>query len=473
MSENTRHIDFPGRLVLVGFGCIGQGLLPLIQRHIGIDPARITVVAADAAGGAVAEQAGVRLLTHVLRPQDYRQILDPLLGRGDFLVNVAVDVSSLALIGYARSRGALYLDTSIEPWRGGYDDPTLTLAARTNYALREQALALRSDSRQQPTAVLTHGANPGLVSHFVKHALLDLAAETGLAVATPRQRADWAELARRLGVRTIHIAERDTQVSALRRQAGEFVNTWSVDGFISEAQQPCEIGWGVHERRLPEDGCRHGSGSRAAIYLRRAGCATRVRSWTPGGGPFHGFAITHGESISIADYLSVGRGEAPIYRPTVHYAYQPCDDALLSLHDFAARNYRCPERKRILLDDIVPGGIDELGVLLAGHARNAYWFGSQLAIDEARRLAPHNSATTLQVCAAALAAMIWAIENPVRGIVEPDEMDFERVLQVSLPYLGRVIGAYTGWTPLHGRGRLFPEELDESDPWQFSNVRVQ
>jgi homospermidine synthase len=472
VTEHRVYLDFPGRLVLVGFGCIGQGLLPLILRHIGISPAMITVVAADAAGRAVAEQAGVRLLTQALRPENTRQVLDPLLGRGDFLINVAVDVSSLALIGYARSRDALYLDTSIEPWPGGYDDPTLALAARTNYALREQALALRADSPAQPTAVVTHGANPGLVSHFVKRALLDLAAEAGLAVSTPRQREGWAEIARSLGVRTIHIAERDTQVSGLRRQAGEFVNTWSVDGFISEAQQPCELGWGSHERRLPRDACRHGSGSQAAIYLQRAGCATRVRSWTPGGGPFHGFAITHGESISIADYLSVGSGEAPSYRPTVHYAYQPCDDALLSLHEFSARNYLRQERKRILLDDIAPGGIDELGVLLAGHARNAYWFGSQLSIDEARRLAPHNSATTLQVCAAALAAIIWAIENPARGIVEPDEMDFERVLQVCLPYLGRVIGACTEWTPLHGRGRLFREELDESDPWQFSNVRV-
>ncbi|TLD46824.1 MAG: Homospermidine synthase [Accumulibacter sp.] len=472
MTEPRLCVGFPGRLVLVGFGCIGQGLLPLILRHIDVNPAMITVVAADAAGRGVAEQAGVRLLTHVLRPANYCQILDPLVGHGDFLINVAVDVSSLALIGYARNRGALYLDTSIEPWPGGYDDPTLTPAARTNYALREQVLALRTASPGQPTAVLTHGANPGLVSHFVKRALLDLAAETGLTVSTPQRREEWAELARSLGVRTIHIAERDTQVSEFRRQTGEFVNTWSVDGFISEAQQPCELGWGSHERRLPKDGRRHRSGSQAAIYLRRAGCATRVRSWTPGGGPFHGFAITHGESISIADYLTVGRGEAPSYRPTVHYAYQPCDDALLSLHEFSARNYLRQERKRILLDDIAPGGIDELGVLLAGHARNAYWFGSQLGIDEARRLAPQNSATTLQVCAAALAAMIWAIENPARGVVEPDEMDFERVLQTCMPYLGRVIGAYTGWTPLHGRGRLFPEELDESDPWQFSNVRI-
>ncbi|HAY27357.1 MAG TPA: homospermidine synthase, partial [Candidatus Accumulibacter sp.] len=141
------------------------------------------------------------------------------------------------------------------------------------------------------------------------------------------------------------------------------------------------------------------------------------------------------------------------YRPTVHYAYQPCDDALLSLHELVARNYLRPERKRILLDDISSGGIDELGVLLAGHSRNAYWFGSQLSVDQARELAPHNSATTLQVCSAALAGIIWAIENPGRGIVEPDEMDFERVLEICLPYLGRMIGAYTGWTPLHGRSR--------------------
>jgi len=40
------------------------------------------------------------------------------------------------------------------------------------------------------------------------------------------------------------------------------------------------------------------------------------------------------------------------------------------------------------------------------------------------------------------------------------------------PYLGPVIGCYTDWTPLVGRSELFPETLDTSDPWQFSNVLV-
>jgi homospermidine synthase len=116
--------------------------------------------------------------------------------------------------------------------------------------------------------------------------------------------------------------------------------------------------------------------------------------------------------------------------------------------------------------------VDELGVLLAGHKKNAYWYGSQLSIDEARKLAPYNSATSLQVTAAALSGMIWAMENPRRGLVEPDEMDFERPLSICKPYLGTVTGAYTDWTPLYQRGELFAEDLDTADPWQFKNVRV-
>jgi homospermidine synthase len=111
-------------------------------------------------------------------------------------------------------------------------------------------------------------------------------------------------------------------------------------------------------------------------------------------------------------------------------------------------------------------------VLLAGHKKNAYWFGSQLSIEAARKLAPYNSATSLQVTVAALAGMIWAMENPNRGIVEPDDMDFERPLEICMPYLGAVVGKYTDWTPLYQRGELFAEDLDPTDPWQFKNVRV-
>jgi homospermidine synthase len=364
-----------------------------------------------------------------------------------------------------------YLDTCIEPWAGGYTDPTVPQADRTNYALREAAMALKARLPAGPTAILTHGANPGMVSHFVKQALLDIAGDTGVETEAPTDRDGWGRLAQKLGIKVIHIAERDTQKSNLRKKAGEFANTWSIDGFVGEGCQPAELGWGSHEKALPPDGNRQTKGSRSAIFLSRPGASTRVRTWTPKSGPFHGWLITHSEAISIASHLTVGDGDNPEYRPTVHYSYHPCDDAVLSLHELGGRNWKQQPEQRLLMEDITEG-IDELGVLLMGHARGAYWYGSQLSIGETRRLAPHNNATSMQVTSAVLAGMIWAIRHPNMGIIEADDLDFREVLDIQMPYLGPVVGVYSSWTPLDDRSPLFAEDIDAADPWQFKNFRV-
>jgi homospermidine synthase len=471
MSNYPVHVAFPGRLIFVGFGSIGQGVLPLILRHIAIPRDQITIVTADELGQKVAAEYGIRFIRHPLTRENFKNVLDPLVGRGDFLLNLSVDVSSLALIRFCWEKGALYLDTCLEPWPGGYTDPTIPPSRRTNYALREEALALGESQKRAPTAVITHGANPGLVSHFVKQALLNIAEDTAVDSGDPNTREEWAALAHKLGVKTIHIAERDTQVASYAKEPGEFVNTWSVDGFVSEGCQPAELGWGSHEKNWPRDGKKHDFGRGSAIYLMHPGAGTRVRTWTPMAGPIIGFLITHGESISISDYLTVKKGEQLAYRPTVHYAYHPCDDAVLSVHEFAGRGWVLQERKRILMEEIVKG-VDELGVLLAGHKKNAYWYGSQLSVQEARQLVPHNNATSLQVTVAVLAGLVWAMENPNAGIVEPEELDFRRMLEICGPYLGLVVGEYSEWHPLVDRGRLFPEDIDQTDPWQFKNVRV-
>jgi len=472
LVDNTIHAKFDGRLVIIGFGTIGQGVLPLILRHIEIKPSRITIVTAEDWGGEEAADYGIRFVVEPLTVKNYRAILDPIIRKCDFILNLSVEVSSLALIEFAQEKGALYLDTCIEPWAGGYTDPTMPQADRTNYALREAAMALKAQSPVGgPTAILTHGANPGMVSHFVKQALLDIANDTGVETAEPTDRMGWARLAQTLGIKVIHIAERDTQKSNLRKRAGEFVNTWSIDGFVGEGCQPAELGWGSHEETLPPDGNRQEKGSKAAIFLSRPGASTRVRTWTPKSGPFHGFLITHSEAISIAAHLTVGEGADPEYRPTVHYSYHPCDDAVLSVHELAGRNWKQQPEQRLLMEDIADG-IDELGVLLMGHARGAYWYGSQLSIGEARRLVPHNNATSLQVTSAVLAGMIWAIRHPDRGIVEADDLDFREVLEIQMPYLGPVVGVYSSWTPLADRTDLFVEDIDADDPWQFKNFRV-
>lgn len=456
---------------MLGFGSIGQAMLPLLFRHIEIRPEQVKIMARHEDKYGIAKEYGVEFIAQALTEENFESILDQQIKEGDFLLNLSVDVASLALIMFCWRRGILYLDTCIEPWAGRYMDPSRTLSQRSNYFLREEVLAFRLDKRQGPTAVVTQGANPGLASIFVKQALLNIAADNEIEVEKPACYEDWAALAHKLNIRAIHIAERDTQISDRRKERDEFVNTWSVDGFVGEGLQPAELGWGSHEKHFPADGARHGFGSDAAIYLRQPGMAMRVRSWTPLEGPYHGFLITHGESISIADHLTLREKGDVIYRPTVHYAYHPCDDAVLSVHEVAGKNWQLQSRQRIMRDEI-KSGRDELGVLLMGNEKGVYWYGSRLAIEEARRLAPYNTATSLQVVAGVLGGMVWALENPAAGVVEPDDLDYETVMKVATPYLGEMAGVYGDWTPLKDRSPLYETEIDESGPWQFINFRV-
>jgi homospermidine synthase len=469
--EGRKHVKFGGRLVFVGFGSVGQGSLPLLLRHIDMPHDRICIVTGDERGRAEAAHYGIKFSVTPLTRENYRAVLEPLIGRGDFLLNLSVDVSSVALIELCYEKGAMYMDTCIEPWLGGYTDQSVSPSHRSNYGLREAVLALRSRNPDGPTVIPTHGANPGLISHWVKQAMVNIARDIDGDVNIPKSKQEWAELGMRLGVNVIHCAERDTQAADPRKRRFEFVNTWSVDGFIGEGSQPCELGWGAHEKHFPPDGRQHDFGCKAAIYLTRPGASVKVRSWTPLEGQFHGFLITHGEAISISDYFTVRRDGEIVYRPTCHYAYHPCDDTVLSVHELAGKGWIGQKQRRILMDEIYDG-VDELGALLMGHPRGAYWFGSRISVHEARKLAPFNNATSIQVAAGVMGGVVWAMENPHAGIIDPDDVDFERVLELANPYLGKVVGVYSDWTPLQGRNHPFPEDVDTSDPWQFKNFRV-
>jgi homospermidine synthase len=458
-----------GPIVMIGFGSIGKGTLPLIERHFEFDAKTMTVIEPQASAHNFLAQRGIRHLELALTPENYREVLSGLFPQGKgFCVNLSVDTSSLDIMKLCRELGVLYIDTVVEPWAGYYFD-TEDNAARTNYALRQKVRDEKAANPGGPTAVSCCGANPGMVSWFVKEALLTLARDTGRDAQAPATREGWATLMQSLGVKGVHIAERDTQVRRLPKPRGTFVNTWSVEGFIAEGFQPAELGWGTHETWFPENGHGFDTGCQAAIWLERPGAITRVHTWCPTPGPQFGFLVTHNEAISISDYYTVGAGAKPDYRPTCHYAYHPCDDAVLSLHEMFGSG-RQQQVHHILTEDEIVDGIDELGVLLYGHEKNALWYGSRLSNAEARELAPYQNATGLQVSSAVLAGMVWALENPNAGIVETDEMDHRRCLEVQRPYLGPVEAHYTDWTPLQDRWQHFPEDIDESEPWAFRNV---
>jgi homospermidine synthase len=131
-----------------------------------------------------------------------------------------------------------------------------------------------------------------------------------------------------------------------------------------------------------------------------------------------------------------------------------------------------PQPRQHLLKEDITSGVDALGVLLMGHARGAYWYGSQLGIGETRDLCPHNSATSLQVAAGVMAGVVWALKNPAQGLNEPEDLPFDEILALCRPYLGDLRGVYSDWNPLSQRCTHFTEDLDLADPWQFKNFRV-
>ena len=477
MTNWPVHASITGPIVMIGFGSIGKGTLPLIERHFSYDKSRFVVIDPEDKDRRLLDERGIKFIHQAVTKDNYKHLLGPLLTEGGgqgFCVNLSVDTSSIDIMEFCNEIGALYIDTVNEPWAGFYFDPKIGSAERSNYALREKTLAAKAKRKPgSTTAVSCCGANPGMVSWFVKQALLNVAGDVGLKFKEPKTREEWGKLAKKLGVKGIHIAERDTQIAKKAKPIEVFCNTWSVEGFLSEGMQPAELGWGTHEKWMPKNGFKHKKGCQAAIYMTQPGANTRVRSWTPTAKAQYGFLVTHNESISIADYFTVRDGRKVTYRPTCHYAYHPCNDAVLSLHELFGQAGRRQPAIHIWDEHEITEGIDELGVLLYGHKKNAYWYGSQLSIDETRRVAPYQNATGLQVTSAVLAGMVWALENPSEGIVEADEMDFRRCLEVQMPYLGPVIGAYTDWTPITDRPGLFPEDIDRRDPWQFKNVLVR
>ena len=477
-------ISFNKRVLVIGFGSVSQCTLPILLKHIQVRPQNITVIDFEDRAEALKPwtDQGVRFVREKVTPENLGQVLGRHTGAGDILIDLAWNIDCCEIVQWCHDHGVMYLNTSVEVWdpydRQLYAHPT----QRTLYYRHMHVRRMKSNwSPPGVTAVLEHGANPGLISHFTKHALLEIGERvladkkaSGAAAEQIRQCVSdrtFNRLAMHLGVKVIHCSERDTQITDRPKHVDEFVNTWSVEGFREEGTTTAEMGWGTHERELPTDAYEHAAGPRNQICLARMGINTWVRSWVPNY-TIRGMVVRHGEAFTISEKLTVWEGDKPVYRPTVHYAYCPCDTAIASLNELRGNDYRLQPNLRIMGDEITAGA-DILGALLMGHAYGCWWTGSDLSIEESRRLVPHQNATTMQVAISVVAALMWMIENPARGVCLPDDLPHDYILEISRPYLGKFISTPSDWTPLKHYDNVFEgfsrPDIDRADPWQFKN----
>ena len=263
---------------MLGCGSVGQCALPLVRRHIDMPADRITVMDFEDVRPKIEDslQAGVGFKQARLTQENYTSMLGELVGPGDIIIDLSWNVETFDMLDWCGEHDVRYLNTSLEEWDPYGDIENKSPYERSLYSRQMRIRLLKdrlnSQASRRPTAIIDHGANPGLVSHFTKRALLEIATtmlekrlpaatgvdKRGVREADRRRRGSqvegsFARLSQATGTKVIHISERDTQVSSQPKAMNEFVNTWSIEGFYEEGTAPAELGWGTHERRLPKN----------------------------------------------------------------------------------------------------------------------------------------------------------------------------------------------------------------------------
>ena len=477
-------MKFRGKVLFVGYGSVARCALPIFLKHIKIPYKNITILDFLDKRQELKPwiQKGIKFSQERITPVNVARTLSKHVSAGGLIIDLAWNINCLDMVTWCHDNQVLYVNTSVEEW-----DPYANIekAAPIEKSLYYKQMQIRKATSKwisgSTTAVLDHGANPGLISHFTKQGLIDIAKKAIHDNHSSKKRKKtyehlirdekFSHLAMALGVKTIHISERDTQITNKPKEVDEFVGTWSVEGLREEAIAPSEIGWVTHEKELPINTTVPDYGPKNQIFLSQMGMNTWVRSWVP----YHeivGMAIRHAEAFSISDYLTVWKGKKAVYRPTVHYAYMPCNETLTSLHELRCRNYEMQPNIRIMNDEIKKGA-DILGALIMGHRYYSWWTGSVLTIDESRKLVPHQNATTIQVAIGVVSAVMWMIENPGKGVRVPDDLPHEYILNIAKPYLGKFVSEASDWTPFKNYQIFFKENpnnyLDKRNVWCFQN----
>lgn len=504
--KNAKVLEhFDGNILLFGCGAVGRALLPILTKLLSFKSLTI-----------LDQLDNRRFIKHYLKKPNikyvqlkitkgnYRKVLRKYLKKGDFLIDLAYEIGTQELLNYCHLHGIKFINTSVEEFdhlSGNHKVPQDFTLYERNYAIRKNASKWHRD-KMNPTQILDCGANPGWVSCMTKQGIVDIAHAKFLNNPKVSQvQKDKIKhylknnyfklLAYEIGLKVIHITEKDTQISSQPKKENEFVNTWSLSGFAEETTAPAELGWGTHEKKLPSEAFTHHVGEKNQICLHLRGCNKMMRSWTRCG-PFIGMLVRHGEAYSISSRLTLfpsdvknprsyihdpqrhmDHHEKPIYRPTVHFVYLPCDNGMATIHMLREREYIIDQigpTLRTMFNDII-SGIDEVGCLLVGDF-GFWWLGTSIDIVEARKLINPKenciSATTIPVAASVAAGVIYAIRHPNVGLCFADDIDYKEYLQIA----NLVTGPLHSYEMTPKEMKITQKEAAKLKTGQFANFEV-
>lgn len=484
IEELKPSLYFKNKILIIGCGSVARCTLPILIKKLGLKCSQITMIDFLDNRKYVEKfiNDGLTFIQVKITPENYRCILNENLCSGDFLLDLAYNIETIDLIRWCNENNVLFCNTSVEEW-----DPYEDLSVKDPRLItlyHKQLELIESAKNNKSTAIVDVGCNPGMVNVIIKKGIVDIAlvlCNKGILNKNKINKLikenNYPELAKEIDLQVIHISERDTQLPKKPKKVNEFVGTWSVEGLREEATALAEMGFGTHEKYYPENAILHEYGPNNAICLSSMGMNTIVRSYIPGSN-LNGFVIRHGESISMSRALTCyNENNEAIYRPSVYYAYCPCDATINSLHEFKMNAYQCNrENDRILFDEIIDG-YDAVGCLMMGPKFGSWWIGSILDIHQTRQMIGrgHNP-TVLQVAAHLTSCVLHCIKNPNCGLLFADDLDYKDILPECVDMFGDFLSEPVDWDPLVTDDDFLvfgKNKPSEEDKYQFNTFLIK
>jgi len=431
----------PSQLVIIGFGAVGKTLSAIMmKKKNSLNGIPILIIEPkDIADSAIykklCKKYKVKHVKDKITKLNYIELFDKHVKKNAIVIDVAWRIDSTSMVQLCQNKQCLYLNTALDDW----DQANIHLIE-----LEKRVVDGVKYKNNEPhmTALLDHGMNPGLVSHFVKHVLKTLADRSKDEKLIKLYKDNkYNYLAKALGLTLIQIAERDCQETDKLSTESEFYNTWSIIGLLDESTMNAEISWGTHEKQIPVDSDTSKLGDFCQIYMPLTGFQLRTTSYEPEGKALSGYCIPHAECYTIARYLQIkDKKDNTTYRPTVYYSYLIPDTAKLLCHyaDYCLDDKGLPKNEHVLGSGEIKDGYDSVGCLLFFENGKRYWVGSVMHNTIAQKFNKEINVTCMQVGISILAAIEWMLQNPYEGIVDPEYVDTHFILSFCKDWLGKL-----------------------------------
>lgn len=477
------NIKFNHKLWVMGFGAIGPALIYMFLKICKTKPEDITIIDLDCKVKEKINKVNknMNFVNKLITHNNYKEIFKNV-EKDDIIIDCSYNVCTTDMYIFCQEVGCSYINSSIEEW--SYKDVTDPFQYSLLYKHLELDKLNKTYSEHNTNFIISMGCNPGNVSIWAKFGIVMLNEKFNKANMIKNYKT-YGELAHKLGIKVIHISEKDTQKTKNPKKINEYCNTWSstLESMYEEAMGPVEVSWGTHEKTIPSDKVTNPHEQHNLLILQRRGMSTYATSYVPLSKNYIGMVVRHDEAFTMGREFSYYEGDKLISKPTVYYVYHPCDSTMQSFHELRERNLEYQDNTRLLTSDIISGR-DELGVTFYLENGDIYWIGSLLGIDEAREIYDNKfddniNATIVQVIGGYMSGLLHIIENinkkEYKGLLCPDDLPYGKMLNASMPFFGEfLMMKVNDWKYSEKYNNIFGEshKIDPKNNLQFDDFVV-